>query len=331
MDKKVPVFIVGLFVLVAGGILAGFLVFMQPRSHESTVRVDSFHFPAGVPGAKQTQTGEGSEGTAQMMSESAPAAPAPPPGGSLGFLKKDANVVSGPGGAGGFGGGSKPSSDNPAELVNQFREDRGDVPDVEGGADKMSGNVTHALLKRVVDKVHRLQPKWYQEFLSYKDCKALADRYDKAKDFKGFVKDLHRSKSFHGMLKKYHKTKTMRGLTQSLMGDQSTGPQLLQLFGENARDPNMLAMVKTYGQDAGLPPAMVAQASNVAIGLQAVTQPSRQKAPPAMGNRPRLKSTGFGAGNFSSKQQQGNAGQGQLPQDIDPEMLKKVQQYLPQK
>ena len=185
--------------------------------------------------------------------------------------------------------------------------------------------VTYALMERVVGKVKSTRPKWYQEFLGYKDCKALADRYYKGKDFKGFVKDLHRSQSFHGMLKKHYKTDAMKGLTKSLLNDQSTGPQLLRLFAENIQDSNMLAMVKAYGKDAGLPPAMVAQASTVATGLQ-MSLP-RHKAQPAAASRPRLKSAGgFNSGFCGKRQGSAVQQQGQLPEGVDPEMVKKLQQ-----
>lgn len=190
-------------------------------------------------------------------------------------------------------------------------------------------SATRELMQKVVDTVHRKQPRWYNSFLARPSLKRIADTYDQTNDFKGFLKSLAKSNTFTGMLKKRYKTKSMRGLTKSLLKDSYTGPRLKQLFFEHSTDPNMTEMVARFGSGAGLPTDMV-ELAQANAPKKAPRRTSQKRSRPTRSSR-QLKKVGFSG--FQKKspvptQRSVGGVQQQMPEGVDPEMMKQYEKYL---
>lgn len=239
------------------------------------------------------------------------------PTGSLNFIRN----------AEGMSTGSEPGSQASDEAAAAAA--RGDAKGLVAGLQKddegkgMGKKAARALMQKVVDVVHQSQPRWYNEFLSNKELKGIADAYDKGQDFGAFLSQLAKSTPFRSMLKKRSNTSQLRGLTKRLMTDAQIGPKLEELFFAHAKDPDVLDSVREFGPGAGLPAELLQFAG---IG-------GKKAAPkPKLGSgKMKLQPRGFGSkGGFSSSGGGSGGGDegGGAPEGVDPAMLQQYQKYL---
>lgn len=257
MDKKGVVLMVGFLAVVGIGSLSLVLLMLEPAKIDKNAKPQrtaiNYSGPLEEP-AEEAMPAPANWGAAPRNSKK---------GGSLSFVKKDGQFGgSGKAGQTGYANVSQGAMDaaSRGDIGGLLAEARkgGAVPDLDGGG--MTDNATRALMQKVVDKVHKLRPKLYKEFLARPSLKRIADDYDRDRDFTAFTRDLAESNDFRKMLKKYYRQKPMRSLSKALLVDRETGKPLVQLFFKHQKDPNMLALVGTYGRGAGLPKNVVSYA-----------------------------------------------------------------------
>lgn len=329
MDKKTAAAAV-LTVLFFGGVTAGSVFLFLKPSGESGARAPAGSmFPASRPGS----TADAAEGSPSVQKIPPPsdwgsgprtpppiqgAAPTRSGGGSLGFIKKDESFLDG---------------DN-AEKSAREAAAKGDAKALVEGLQKsrsdesssLSDDAIRGVMQKVVDKVKRDQPLWYKQFLGNRGLKAIADRYDKDKDFGTFVRLLSKNTQFKSMLKLKSKKPALRELTWSLLGDDSVGPSLKRMLFEKRDDPHLISLLKNYGAGAGVPAEMLEQAG---IAVQASSQAKSRRSPRS---KPTLQKRGFDG--FQGKAPQGDAGGGStgqnpaLPPGVDPAMLEHYKKYM---
>lgn len=320
METKTGVLVV-LLCLGAAALTGLVLTFMKPQSTRESEAITA---PSAASFPQHQSAGAADEPASKLP------APedwnAPPKAGSVGSGESLSMV------RGGGGMSATPSADQASAEAAKAAAS-GDARGVmaglkEEGDGKGTGKkATRALMQRVVDIVHKTQPRWYSEFLSNKQLKGIADAYDKTSDFPSFIRQLAQSTPFKGMLKKRANTPQLRQLTTGLLTSAELGPKLQELFFANAKDPDVIDTVRQYGAGAGLPAELL---SFVGAGGSRRTAAAK----PRMGEaRPRLKASSFGNSSFGSKgggsKDEGGAGaDGQLPAGVDPAMMEKYQKYL---
>lgn len=204
-------------------------------------------------------------------------------------------------------------------LVEGLRQSR----DKETGS--LSDDAIRAVMQKVVDSVKARQPLWYKQFLGNRGLKAIADRYDKDKDFESFVRLLAKNTQFKSMLKLKSKKPALRELTWSLLGDDSVGPTLKRILLEKRDNPALIGLLKSYGAGAGVPPDILEEAG---IATQKSARRGARSAPRA---KPRLQKRGFD-GFRSGATDDASAGDSKpsqaLPPGVDPAMLEHYKKYM---
>jgi hypothetical protein len=308
---------VGMLALGAAGVVAGLISAFKPQSAREAEAVTAP--AAGFPARK----GGGADMSAEKMSApedwggNKPARKAGDQApGSLNFIRNAEGMSTGA-----EGGGDQPSDEAAAAAA------RGDAKGMMAGLQKEEGQgmgkkATRAMMQKVVDKVHQAQPRWYNEFLSNKELKGIADAYDKGMDFGAFLSQLAKSKPFRSMLKKRSNTSQLRGLTKNLLTDRDVGPKLEELFFAHAKDPDVLDAVREFGPGAGLPDELLSFAG---VGAK------KTAAKPKLGSgKMKLQPRAFGSkGGFSSSGGDSEGGGEQaVPEGVDPAMLQQYQTYM---
>lgn len=303
----------------AAGVVGGLLSVFRPQSARETEAVtapSAGNFPARKAGGadmsaeKMSAPEEWGGNTGRKSTKG--------PDGSLNFIRNAEGMSTG------SEGGPGQASDEAAAAAA-----RGDAKGLVAGLQKdgeqgMGKKAARALMQKVVDKVHQAQPRWYNEFLSNKELKGIADAYDKGMDFGAFLSQLAKSKPFRAMLKKRSNSSQLRGLTKNLLSDREIGPKLEELFYAHAKDPDVLDSVREFGPGAGLPSELLSFAG---VGAK------KTAAKPKLGQgKMKLQPRGFGSkGGFSSKggdSDAGSGGEAEMPEGVDPAMLQQYQKYM---
>ncbi|MFH1725025.1 MAG: hypothetical protein ABII00_10445 [Elusimicrobiota bacterium] len=238
---------------------------------------------------------------------------------SLTFVQKSASFAgSSTGGDSSAEARKAAESGDAKSLVQQLKQDVQSVPE------RLTNAAIRVLMQKVVDTVHEMQPRWYNEFLGDRNLKAIADRYDGDKDFKAFLRLLNKSSAFHDMLRKRKNTPALRAVNKKLLGDETNGPKLEQLFFENGSDPNVVKMVRLYGRGSGLPDELLRYAGVDPSAPKKADRRTRRKR--TLRAKPKLKPTkGFsGFGSSSDREESSkDSRQPQIPEGMDPALLQK--------
>ncbi|HBL18408.1 MAG: hypothetical protein A2X36_14445 [Elusimicrobia bacterium GWA2_69_24] len=332
MDKKLLIALGVVLLIGSIGLLYGLLVLLKPESLREADQAGSaaFNFPA----AGQPST----EPAPPASNEAARLKADPVQGSSLNFLK-GSGAVGGPGGGAGFG--ASPEAEGSAAAGDA----KGVIQGLTGGkgpGQGLSNSDIREVMQFVVDTVHSAQPDWYDAFLEDENLKAIADRYDREKDFIKFIRFLGTSKPFHRMLKKHSAASGMRALTKRLLTDRQNGPLIQRVFEEKGKDEFFAKLVSYYGSPAGLPAKFFAYCGLEAGAPPAEAGPPGSRTAAKGGARPRLKEMsggGFTGFHKPGAEDQGSAPSGKgggnsadlmknLPAGVDPEML---QQYMGKK
>lgn len=318
MESKTIVLIVMICVGAAGAV-GGLLTFLKPKSAREAEAISA---PVGASKFPQRQTSAAATESASKLSNADEwnsnqrTAASSGNNGSLGFVRGGGGLTAG--GAGGPGGASAEAAAAAADG-----DAKGLIAGLQEGAEKGLGKkAIRAVMQKVVDTVHKTQPRWYTEFLSNRELKAIADTYDKTLDFPSFLRQVAQAPAFKSMLKKRSNTPQLRQLTKKLLDDKEAGPKLEELFYAHAKDPDVIGTIRQFGAGAGLPSELLEY-----------TGAAAKKAAKAKttGGRPKLqlKQGGFGGG-FKSKRDSDSGGGGgdEAPEGIDPAQLEQYKKYL---
>lgn len=319
MENKSALVLVLVMGLATTGVLAFLFQMLKPagvRESEQT-GAPSESFPGPIGASATRRPAPPPQDPQPAPDGGMPAAPRrlspPPASSSLGFIRTE----------GGIEGNSSPDAAEAAAagdakaLVSELKRKEAPPKQAE---DEQEPTLTEAairkVMQKVVDTVHQKQPGWYREFLSRKDLKAIADRYDGSNDFRAFLRDLADSENFNRMMEARRGTLPMKRVISTLMGDGPLAKNLRRMMSEYSGESSTQFFVARYGDDFGVPKSMVLAAQQ-AQGMSPAGGSARRQPQKKL----QLKG-GFGSNSLGNNQ----GGTPRLPPGVSQEQFQKFLQ-----